>query len=74
MDSDASVAARSLHIIRLTLDDGRLAVDTFTPVGDDALEATEQNAVEADVCTLFYTVDHLRKQPASGAEEGETEQ
>lgn len=73
-DSDTVVTVRSLHIICLAIDDGRLAVDTITPIGDDALEATEQDAAEADVRTLFYTVEHLRKQPASGAEEGEVEQ
>ncbi|OAR02316.1 hypothetical protein LLEC1_00430 [Akanthomyces lecanii] len=73
-DSDANVVPRSLHIVRLTIDDGRLAVDTILPVEDNVLEATEQDTSEKDIRTLFYTVEHLRKQPAGGAEEGDTEQ
>lgn len=69
-DAAATAAARSLHIIRLTMDDGRLAVDTIAPVQDDTQEVEEQDVPEADVRTLFYTVEHLRKQPPGGTEEG----
>ncbi|OAA43058.1 Quinoprotein amine dehydrogenase [Cordyceps fumosorosea ARSEF 2679] len=73
-EGSSAEAARSLHIIRLMVDDGRLAVNTIAPVGDESLESSEQDVVEEDVRTLFYTVEHLRKQQASGQEEGETEQ
>ncbi|TQV97370.1 hypothetical protein V2A60_000013 [Cordyceps javanica] len=67
-------AAQSLHIIHLMIDDGRLAVDTIGPVNDAAQEATEQDVAESDIRTLFYTIEHLRKQQTSGLEEDQGEQ
>lgn len=73
-DSDAA-GARSLYTISLTVDDGRLAVDTLAQVQDEAQEAEEQYVSEADVRTLFYTIEHLRKQQAGapGEQDGEGE-
>ncbi|KAM3507081.1 hypothetical protein MY11210_007294 [Beauveria gryllotalpidicola] len=73
----SETAAQSLHLIQLMTDDhGRLAVDTIAPVRDDPQETKEQeqDVTEAEVHTLFYTVEHLRKQQASGPEEREGSQ
>ncbi|KAM3530702.1 hypothetical protein MY4038_004796 [Beauveria bassiana] len=74
----SETAAQSLHLIQLMTDDhGRLAVDTIAPVRDDPpqeIKEQEQDVTEAEVHTLFYTVEHLRKQQASGPEEREGSQ
>ncbi|KAM3438935.1 hypothetical protein MY4824_003005 [Beauveria thailandica] len=73
----SETTAQSLHLIRLMTDDhGRLAVETIAPVRGDSQETKEQeqDVTEAEVHTLFYTVEHLRKQQASGPEEREGSQ
>ncbi|KAJ6785003.1 hypothetical protein PWT90_03688 [Aphanocladium album] len=62
-------AARALHIIDLELEDGRLAVEEIEPVQDDEPEKEELEMSYKDIRSLFYTVEHLRKQQASAPED-----
>lgn len=55
-----------------TVDDGRLAVESMTSLQDDAEEVEQIEASEAEIRSLFYTVEQLRKYKGSGTGEDET--
>lgn len=69
----SSDEVKSLSTMRLCIDDGRLAVETMASVQDETQAAEEVEASEAEVRSLFYTVEHLRKYKggAAGDEAGE---
>ena len=68
----ASDDVKSLHTMCLTVDDGRLAVESMTSVQDDAQEVEQIEASEAEIRSLFYTVEQLRKYKGSGTAEDDT--
>lgn len=69
----SSDVAQSLVVLHLTLSEGRLTVENTHTVNDVDGEATEVDVTEADVRSLFYTVEHLRKQQANAADDGESQ-
>lgn len=63
---------QSLHAFTLTMNDGRLAVDTDSHIKDEPLEVDEMDVSEEEIRRLLFTVENLRKQPTS-AHEAEAE-
>ncbi|EGR50467.1 uncharacterized protein TRIREDRAFT_105636 [Trichoderma reesei QM6a] len=61
IDPDADTKAQSLHAFRLTMNNGRLAVDVESSFKDKEVEANEPELTEEDVRGLLYTVESLRK-------------
>ncbi|PNY28430.1 tRNA (guanine-N(7)-)-methyltransferase non-catalytic subunit TRM82 [Tolypocladium capitatum] len=70
MDPTQTPLAKGLHVFTLTMNDGRLAVDTERSVHDEGLEAAEMEASELEIRSLLYTVENLRKQTGGGEEAG----
>ncbi|PTB65343.1 hypothetical protein BBK36DRAFT_55602 [Trichoderma citrinoviride] len=73
IDPDAETQAQSLHAFRLTMNNGRLAVDVETSFKDQEVEASEPELTEEDVRGLLYTVESLRKVVTGPDEEGGSE-
>ncbi|PFH59774.1 hypothetical protein XA68_11905 [Ophiocordyceps unilateralis] len=63
--------AKSLQTFYLTVNGGRLAVDSEFDFGDAVLEAGEVDASPAEIRQLLYTVENLRKQTGGGGGENE---
>ncbi|KND95004.1 tRNA (guanine-N(7)-)-methyltransferase non-catalytic subunit trm82 [Tolypocladium ophioglossoides CBS 100239] len=66
VDPRQTPQAKSLHMFALTLNDGRLTVDTEPLIHDESLEAAEMEASESEIRSLLYTVENLRKQTGGG--------
>ncbi|UKZ77410.1 hypothetical protein TrVFT333_005131 [Trichoderma virens FT-333] len=69
IEPDADTKAQSLHAFRLTMTNGRLAVDVESSFKDKEVEANEPEISEEDVRGLLYTVESLRKVVTGGPDE-----
>ncbi|KAL7936303.1 hypothetical protein V8C35DRAFT_297463 [Trichoderma chlorosporum] len=69
IEPDAETKAQSLHAFRLTMTNGRLAVDVESSFKDKTVEAGEPEISEEDVRGLLYTVESLRKVVTGGPDE-----
>ncbi|KAF3074708.1 hypothetical protein CFAM422_002899 [Trichoderma lentiforme] len=69
IEPDAETKARSLHAFRLTMTNGRLAVDVESCFKDKEVETNESEISEEDVRGLLYTVESLRKVVTGGPDE-----
>ncbi|RFU79125.1 trna methyltransferase [Trichoderma arundinaceum] len=69
IDPDVETKAQSLHAFRLTMTNGRLAVDVETSFKDKAVEAKEADISEDEARGLLYTVESLRKVVTSEQDE-----
>ncbi|KAL6868441.1 hypothetical protein J3F83DRAFT_737106 [Trichoderma novae-zelandiae] len=73
IDPDAETEAQSLHAFRLTMNNGRLAVDVESSFKDKEVEASEPELSEEVVRGLLYTVESLRKVVTAPDEEAGSE-
>ncbi|KAH7329324.1 hypothetical protein B0I35DRAFT_473939 [Stachybotrys elegans] len=71
VDPGAEGKAKSLHVFTLLQNEGRIAVDQDVTVHDTTLEAGEMEVPEAEVQSLLYNTESLRKQSAEADETGE---
>ncbi|KAK4078735.1 uncharacterized protein Triagg1_3066 [Trichoderma aggressivum f. europaeum] len=69
IEPDAETKAQSLHAFRLTMTNGRLAVDVESCFKDKEVEANEPEISQEDVRGLLYTVESLRKVVTGGPDE-----
>lgn len=72
IDPGSENPTKSLNIFSLTMDEGRLAVDTTSYVEEDAVESSDLEVTESEVRNLLYGMEHLRKQKGT-EDDGEGE-
>jgi tRNA (guanine-N(7)-)-methyltransferase subunit TRM82 len=61
-DPGSNSPVNSLSLFSLTMNGGRLAVDTTSQVGEDVAESADLEATEQEVRNLLYGMENLRKQ------------
>ncbi|KAF7559784.1 hypothetical protein G7046_g4373 [Stylonectria norvegica] len=69
IDASDPTKAKSLSIFSLTMNNGKLAVESTALVADDDLEAEEMEVPESEIRSLLYTVENLRKQHTERGED-----
>lgn len=77
LDPGSEVSAKSVHVFSLTLNEGRLSVDSITHVEEEAVDTPDLEMDAEEVGNLLYNIEHLRKQKeieSEGAEEGGEEE
>jgi len=77
LDPGSGVSAKSVHVFSLTLNEGRLSVDSITHVEEEAVDTPDLEMDAEEVGNLLYNIEHLRKQKeieSEGAEEGAEEE
>lgn len=72
MDPGHVAQEKSLHMLILSVKDGRLAVDADQCIHDESLEAGEMETSEQQIRNLLYTVESLRKKSGGAEEDAET--
>lgn len=69
LDPGNEMAAKSINIFSLTLNEDRLSVDTISHVEEDGIDTPDLEMDEKEIHTLLYNIEHLRKQKEFGRED-----
>ena len=77
LDPGSEVPAKSVQVFSLTLNEGRLSVDSIAHVEEEAVDTPDLEMNPEEVGNLLYNIEHLRKQKeieGEGLDEGGEEE